>query len=496
MKTRIKLIFLLSLAILALGAGVFFLSSPQKVSAQGKGGGCCSGEVCSGFRNLEEAFVKVAAQIKPAVVNISTVRKAKKNFPYQFREGDPFEEFFRRFFGEREPLPEMRSLGSGVIIDEKGYVLTNCHVIEGADEITVKLSDERKYKGKILGKDKETDLAVIQIKSKKRKKFPVAKLGDSDQVKVGQWVLAIGNPFGLERTVTAGIVSATGRVIGASYYDYLIQTDASINRGNSGGPLVNLAGEVIGINTAITSPTGGSVGIGFAVPINIAKDILSDLIEHGKAIRGCLGVGIQNLTPELAEKFGLSEDQKGVVVNDVFKGYPAEKAGFKREDVIIEFDGKKIENKKELSLLVARTRVGKKVKVIVIRNKKKITLTPTIAKMPKDFHRLGGKVLPRVEEKFGLEVEEITKELAEELDLKDTQGVVIRRVVPFSPASEAGFRKYDVIKEIEEIKIKGLSDYEKALEKVEGKESILFLVERAGHTLYLVLKIEEIEEEE
>ena len=305
-------------------------------------------------------FVALAKKLKPAVVNVSTAKTIapQKKFhraPSPFGT-DPFEEFFDRFF-ENAPQRsyKQRSLGSGFIISDDGYILTNNHVVAGADEIKVKLGDKREFKAEVKGTDEKLDLALIKIEAKDH--FPVARLGDSDTIEVGEWVMAIGNPFGLEQTVTAGIVSAKGRVIGSGPYDDFIQTDASINPGNSGGPLFNAQGEVIGINTAIVA---GGQGIGFAIPINMAKGIITQLKEKGKVTSGWLGVSIQAMTPELAQSFGL-EAEKGALVNEVMKDSPADKAGIKSGDIILEFDGKAVHEMNELPRLVAETPVGKKV---------------------------------------------------------------------------------------------------------------------------------------
>ncbi|MFH1612669.1 MAG: Do family serine endopeptidase [bacterium] len=455
----------------------------------------------SAAKSLENDFIEIASKIKPSVVNISAVKIIKENkfnsFPEQNK--DEFEDFFKKFFGERpysqQPQEHQEnSLGSGVIINEKGYILTNYHVIANANEIKVILSDKEKYDAEIMGKDKETDLAVIKIKNKEGKKFPVVKLGDSDKIQVGQWVLAIGNPFGLEKTVTAGIISATGRVIGSGPYDNFIQTDASINPGNSGGPLLNLAGEVIGINTAITSPTGSSIGLGFAIPINEAKDILDDLIEHGEVTRGCLGITLQTITSELASKFGIDEKADGVIVSDVFEGYPAEKAGIKVGDILIEYDNQPVKDGKQLQFFVAKTKIDKEVKLGILRKGKKIVLICKIAKMPKNFHKIGKQAHPsdvEVKEMFGLEVQEITKELAEKFDIKNTKGVIISSVSQNSFSEKSGFLRQDIIRKIEDTEITNLADYKEAIEKIKKGENVLFFIERQKSTLFIVLETKE-----
>ena len=311
------------------------------------------------------SFADLAKKAKNSVVNISTVKviKGRGQAPMPFGPNDPFRDFFERFFRDQIPKDfRQQSLGTGVIIDKEGFILTNNHVVEMADEIKVKLADEREFLAKIIGRDQKTDLALIKIDSDKP--LSPLPLGDSDKLEVGEWVVAIGNPFGLGNTVTAGIVSAKYRQIGQSSYDNYIQTDASINPGNSGGPLLNTAGEVVGINTAIFSQSGGNIGIGFAIPINMAKDLLPQL-KKGKVVRGWLGVMIQKITPELKQKLDL-KDEKGALVADVTPGGPAEKAGIQRGDVIISFNGKEIKEMNELPYVVASTPVGKSVNVEVL----------------------------------------------------------------------------------------------------------------------------------
>jgi len=336
---------------------------------------------------IPDSFAELAAKQAHVAVNVSTTKivKSMQRFsPFQSREFKDFfgDEFFRHFFGQiPEQEMKQRSLGSGVVVSRDGYILTNNHVVADADEILVTLSDKKKYEAQIIGRDPKTDLALIKIKTENT--IPAARLGDSDKLKVGDWVVAIGNPFGLGSTVTAGIVSAKGRVIGAGPYDNFIQTDASINPGNSGGPLFNLNGEVIGINTAIVSQSGGNVGIGFAIPINMAKSVMPQLKERGKVIRGWLGVSIQLVTQEIKEKFGLKTEE-GALIGEVTKGSPADKGGLKRGDVIINFDGKKIKTMNTLPSMVAETPVGKEIEILIIRKGKEKRLTITIGELQED----------------------------------------------------------------------------------------------------------------
>lgn len=443
-------------------------------------------------KGVPDSFAELAEKQAHVAVNISTTKTIKgmsRFSPFQGREFRDFfgDEFFRHFFGQG-PEEEMkqRSLGSGVVVSDDGYILTNNHVVADADEILVTLSDKKQYEAKVIGKDTKTDLALIKIKVEDD--IPAATLGDSDKLSIGDWVMAIGNPFGLGSTVTAGIVSAKGRVIGAGPYDDFIQTDATINPGNSGGPLFNLEGEVIGINTAIVSQSGGNVGIGFAIPINMAKSIMPQLKERGKVIRGWLGVIIQSITPEFKEKFDL-ETMEGALIGEVTKGSPADKAGLKRGDVIVRFDGKKVEEMKTLPAMVAETPVGKTVKVVVIRNKKEKELTVTLGEL-KEEERMAATI-PEVEEGFGFSVQELTPELAESLSLNGEKGVVVSSVKKDSPASDAGLQRGDLIQEIERKPIENIDDYKEKMQEVSSKKQILIVVKHRGHSRYVVLKREE-----
>ena len=332
-------------------------------------------------------FVSLAKKLGPAVVNISTTQvsegREQPQFGGPFGEDDPSNEFWRRFFGAPSPRGpyHQKSLGSGFIIDRDGSILTNNHVVENAQKIVVRLADGQEHEAKVAGRDPKTDIAVIKIKA--RGNLPAATLGDSDRLEVGEWVMAIGNPFGLDNTVTSGIVSAKGRHIGQGPYDNFIQTDASINPGNSGGPLINLSGEVVGINTAIFSRTGGNIGIGFAIPTNLVKELLPQLKGKGKVTRGYLGVAIQKVTPEIAESLGMDR-ARGALVADVSKDGPAEKAGVKVGDVILEFDGRELAGATDLPILVARTAVNKKVRLKVLRDKKEATLTAAVGELKEE----------------------------------------------------------------------------------------------------------------
>ncbi len=382
----------------------------------------------------------------------------------------------------RRPFRQ-KSLGSGFLIDHQGSILTNYHVIEDADEIIVKLSDGSEHKAKVLGRDKKTDIALIRIEGAPEV-VPV-NLGNSDKLEVGEWVMAIGNPFGLENTVTSGIVSAKGRHIGAGPYDNFIQTDASINPGNSGGPLINLKGEVVGINSAIFSRSGGNIGFGFAIPINLAKDLIPELEKKGHVTRGWLGVLIQKMTPEIADSLGLKETS-GALVADVMKDGPALTAGIQVGDVITEFDGMVVKDSNELPLLVARTPVGKTVKVKALRGGTEKMFEVKIGELKEEEIAMGGALET---EEMGLSVQNLTPEISESLGIDPaTKGVVVSAVEPGSPADEAQLRRGDVILEVNRKTVKDTGAFQKAVQETGKGKSILLLVRRGESTIFLALK--------
>ena len=437
-------------------------------------------------KTVSPDFIELAKKLKPSVVNISTAKtvapqKQMQRPPNSFGQ-DPFEDFFNRFFDNApQHSYKQRSLGSGFIISNEGFILTNNHVVAGADEIKVKLSDGREFKAVVKGMDEKLDLAVLKIEVKGA--LPVAELGDSDTIQVGEWVMAIGNPFGLNQTVTAGIVSAKGRVIGSGPYDDYIQTDASINPGNSGGPLFNASGRVIGINTAIVA---GGQGIGFAIPINMAKSVLPQLEEKGKVTRGWLGVSIQPVTPELAQSFGVEGD-KGALVADVTKDSPADKAGVKSGDIIMEFDGKQIQEMNNLPRLVAGTPLGKKVNLKILRNGKPMDVTATIERLSDgEASSLPGAV----EDKLGVTVRELNTELAAKIGIKETKGVVVVAVKPGGVAEEAGIAGGDVIKEINGARISNVDEYAKAVSSHKKGEVMRLLLRRGESSLFVAIKVE------
>jgi serine protease Do len=431
-----------------------------------------------------QAMAEVAAAVKPAVVNISSTKKVKIPGMHSPFLDDPF---FRRFFGdeyghfERPREHKQSGLGSGVIVDKDGYILTNNHVIKDADEIKVKLSDKREFKGKVIGTDPKTDLAVIKIDSNH---LPVIKLGDSEKLKVGETVIAIGNPYGLSQTVTSGIVSATGRAnVGIADYEDFIQTDAAINPGNSGGALVNVKGELVGINTAIFSTSGGYQGIGFAIPSSMTKVVMDNLIKKGKVVSGWLGVSIQPVTPDLAKQFDIKDD-KGALVGDVVEEGPAEKAGIQRGDVIIEFDGKEITDPSSLRNSVAGTPPGKKVTLKIMRDGKMQNIDVTIAELPAEIQKLHGEFDNLLK---GVMVQGITPELKKNLDIpKRINGVVVTDIEEDSPAGGL-LMPNDVIIEVNRKRINDMKDYAAVVSKIKSGQDILLLVFRDGSTIYISL---------
>jgi serine protease Do len=441
------------------------------------------------YFNAPASFNQLAEMVRPSVVNIRTVKTIKGGGPVfrQFQrdpwgEKSPFKEFFERFFGEDMQREfKQPSLGSGFIIDKEGFVVTNNHVIEDADQIKVKLKDQREFDAKIVGRDANTDIALLKIESGDN--LPVVKLGDSDALEVGQWVLAIGSPFGLEHTVTAGIVSAKGRVIGSGPYDDFIQTDASINPGNSGGPLLNLKGEVIGINTAIVA---SGQGIGFAIPINLAKDIIVALKDEGEVTRGWLGVAIQDLSSDMAEYYAI-EEKEGVFVADVFAGDPADAAGIQRKDIILELNGEKIKTTRQLTAMIAKIPVGESARLKILRDGKEKTVQVVIGKRPEE--RLAARGQPEEQaEAFGIGVSNLTPEITQRFDTDETSGVIVTRVESGSKGDNADIRVGDIIKEINRQPIKDLSDYQATLNKVAPGESVNLFIRRkdAG---FLVAKL-------
>jgi serine protease Do len=441
-----------------------------------------------------QSFVEVAKSVKPAVVNIFASRSGRG----EGTQGLPFDDpFFRRFFGEewmkRFEAPKERKergLGSGVIVDPSGLIITNNHVVSKADEIKVFLSDKREYKAKLVGTDAKTDVALLKIEATG---LPTVPWADSDKLEVGEFVLAVGNPFGLTQTVTLGIVSALGRSAGIAEYEDFIQTDAAINPGNSGGALVNVRGELVGINTAIYSQSGGNMGIGFAVPSNMAHSIMDQLVQHGKVVRGWLGVSIQELTPELSSQFGVPKETKGVLVSDVMDDSPAKKAGLERGDVILEYDGRPMDSPTHLRNAVAQTTVGKRVTLKIIREKKTKTVDLVIAEQPKNIAQAGAEEGGDFPAPAGLlsdiDVRELNDELAGRYGLKSSErGVVVVKVKTGSPAEEAGVREGDLVLEVNRKAVTSLKSYERLASSLPKDQSVLLLLRRQGRTIYLTLR--------
>jgi serine protease Do len=453
------------------------------------------------LRNTGDAFAEIAEKVSPAVVFIST----EQTYTQRLQYWNPFEdfendEFFQRFFGpqmrqrqqqqQRQPQERKqirRGQGSGFVISEDGYILTNNHVVKDANVIKVKFSDERELKAKVVGTDPETDIAVIKVDAKG---LQFAELGDSDKLRVGQWVLAIGNPFGLSHTVTAGIVSAKGRTnIGlpdVQFQDF-IQTDAAINFGNSGGPLIDIDGKVIGINSAIYSSSGGYMGIGFAVPINIAKYVYEQISKDGKVKRGYIGIYGKDVTPEMAELLGAKNISKGVVVDNIVKDSPAEKAELKNGDIIVKKDGKNVESWDGFRNEVAKLAPGTKLKLTVLRDGKEKEFTLELAERPgKEIAKQEAK---EASEKLGMTVQNLTDELAQKFDYKGQTGVIVTQVEEGSPAEDAQIVAGTLIIEVNRQKVKNVDEFWAAVKK--GGNSILFYVQQGDISRYIVVKLED-----
>jgi serine protease Do len=431
---------------------------------------------------LAPNWVELVKMLKPAVVNISTkrVERDMPDFHGPLDQDDPFQQFFQQFF-ENHPRT-VRSLGSGFIINPTGFVLTNNHVIDKASEIHVKLADGRELPAKVVGRDPKTDLALLKVEGTD---LPAIPLGDSSTLQVGAPVMAIGNPFGFEETVTTGIVSAKGRVIGEGPYDSFIQTDTAINPGNSGGPLINAQGQAVGVNTAIFSQSGGSVGIGFAIPIDLAKPVVTQLAATGHVTRGWLGVMIQSLTPELAKSFGVASAQ-GALVASVMDGSPAQKAGLRSGDVITEYDGHRVTRSSDLPLAVAGTPIGRDVPLTVLRDGKAMTLTAKIAKLEEPAQKL---VAQTGHDMLGLDVESLTPPVAQQLGLSEQHGVLVKEVEDDSPAANAGIQAGDVIVEVDHQPVTTVSQLRREVEQHAKGAPLLVLVHRNGASLYTAIAL-------
>ncbi|MBI5076088.1 MAG: DegQ family serine endoprotease [Nitrospirae bacterium] len=487
MKNKIGIVVLfLLIGILIGGVSFYFL---EKVTGTHKGyTSFTAPNVPRQIIDTSKAFSEIAGSISPSVVNISTTKVMKREAGPSLE--DPFFDLLNPFRNFKMPKKwKEQSLGSGVIVSADGYIITNNHVVEQADEIRVTLFDKRSFKAKIIGADTKTDIAIVKIEADNLR---AAQWGDSDKLQVGEFVLAIGNPYGLSHTVTMGIISAVGRAnVGIADYEDFIQTDAAINPGNSGGPLVNIRGELIGVNTAIFSRSGGYQGIGFAVPSNMTRLVMNQLVDKGKVTRGWLGVTIQELTPELSQKFGL-KSEKGALVGDIAKGSPAEKSGMKRGDIILEYNGKKISDVGNLRNMVAQSKVGSEIPITILRGGKEYAVKVLIVELPKDIAEAAPGNVPEdsnFEGLSGLTAMELSREIARQLGLhKDEKGVVVVRVETGSPAEEAGIRKGDVIQEIDRKRIEGLNDYNKAVAGIKPGDAALLFVNRGGKKFYVTIK--------
>ena len=451
--------------------------------------GGCESRTKTELIGFPQSFADLAEKVKPAVVNISTTSTVKmpgnpfRHFfgPNQNEQNEPFDDFFKHFFNEvPDQKMKQQSLGSGFIINRDGYIITNNHVVDNADEIKVKLSDGREFKAKVIGRDSKTDLALIKISSI-FENLPILALGDSDSIRVGDWVLAVGNPFGLEQTVTQGIISATGRVIGSGPYDDFLQTDAPINPGNSGGPLVNLKGEVIGINSAIMP---GGQGLGFAIPSSLAKSITTQLKEKGKVVRGWIGLSIQTVTPDLAKSFGLKET-KGALVGGIVKGGPAEKGGIKTGDIIISFDGKNIKTANDLPRIVAETAVGKSANVTLIRENKELQVPIRVEEMTEE--KIAAQSSAPIQS-YGMKVDNLTPQLQQQFGINEKSGVVVVSVEQGSLASDSGIQPGDVIKEVNRKRVGNLADFNAAIGGINKGGPVLMLLKRGKQTFFVSME--------
>ena len=483
MRNKMTKGMVVGFSLLALLFGLFFCMGNERANSLPKN------DKLTTAKSLGQAFVEVAKKVQPSVVNVTTEKtitmKPWDRFGEDFFKGSPFEDFFRGFgFSPREKGKEyrqkQRSGGSGVIVDKEGYILTNNHVVEGAEKIKIRLNDGREFTATVKGQDSRTDLAVLHIKAKD---LPVATLGDSDKLEVGEWAIAIGSPFGLEHTVTVGVISAKGRSgLGTGTYEDFIQTDASINPGNSGGPLTNIDGEVIGINAMIIQP---GTGIGFAIPVNMAKQILNDLIKQGKVVRPWLGISVQDLTPEMIEHFKVKE-KEGVLVGQVYPGTGAEKGGLTSGDIIRSVDDKATKNVNELVKEIQKKKVGQKVKLNILRDGKEMTIEVVTTAMPDKPEMSQEK---ESEEKLGARVQELTPQLAARYRISGIKyGAVVLSVEEGSLAEEIGLQEGDVILEINRKKIETIKDFEKAVKDANLEKGILFHLHRKGSSFYLTFK--------
>jgi serine protease Do len=490
----------------AAGAGIVLLRSESRVSwsyaAEGREAQAARAELArADYRgdDLTTAFRTVAKAMRPSVVSVSTVKNVR---PARQERGMPRErpqvpEQFREFFGDDFPLerffnmpdlPErfnQQGMGSGVIVSSEGYILTNNHVVRGADEVNVTLSDRRTIAAKVVGTDPKTDLAVLKIEADG---LVAAPLGNSDEAEVGEWVLAVGSPFGLDQTVTAGIISAKGRQMAIADYEDFIQTDAAINPGNSGGPLVDLKGQVIGINTAIASRTGGNAGVGFAIPSNMASSIMDAILKDGRVQRGRLGALIQDLTEDLAKSFHY-DSTKGVLIGDVVADSPAAKSGLKSRDIVIEYNGKPMENANQLRMAVASTPPGTSTELTIFRDGQRQKLKVTTDELTDETASVGARVAEESAADFGITVQTLTPEMADQLGHKeDQQGVVITSVDPTSLAARTGLRQRDLIVDVDNNPVRNIRDFREAMSKADTAKGVRLEVIRDGSRRFVFLK--------
>ena len=471
------------IALLLAGAVAGFGYGMTATAKTGEAQAATTAAVSTGSPMVPGNFSDLAEKVRAGVVNIQVSKKVKNAGFERFRGNpfgnrDPFGDFFGPFggFGNNAPERRQRGVGSGFIMSKEGYILTNNHVVEDADQIKVKLASGKEFDGKVVGRDPKTDLALVKIAGDSD--LQPLKLGNSDDLKVGNWVVAVGSPFGLEQTVTAGIVSAKGRVIGSGPYDNFIQTDASINPGNSGGPLINLQGEVVGINTAIIA---SGQGIGFAIPINMAKEIAPQLQKRGHVTRGLLGVAIQDVTPELSKSLGLKES-KGALVSQVVPDGPADKAGIEQGDVIVNFDGRPVGDSKDLPRIVASTPVGKTVTVKLLRDGKEVERQAKVGEVEEENTSEAANI--PIHPSLGVTVQDLTPQVARELGLKKSAGVVVTGVEPGSPAAKAMIQVGDVIQAVNRKPVKNVDDFVKIVEKTKDGGSLLLLVQRGANSLF------------
>ncbi|MDO8301668.1 MAG: DegQ family serine endoprotease [Sedimentisphaerales bacterium] len=453
------------------------------------------------LRESGNAFAEIAKEASPAVVSIRVEKTVESGQGFSFGDGDTqdqFEDFFNRFFNERLPQghptpkskpqrrPRTQGLGSGFIISPDGYILTNNHVVKDADKIKVQLTNGKEYDAKIIGADAPTDVAVIKVDANN---LPTLKLGDSETLQVGEWVIAIGNPFGLTSTLTVGVVSAKGRSgMGIEDYEDFIQTDAAINMGNSGGPLLNVDGKVVGINTAIVSPSGGSLGIGFAIPIDMVKSIYKQLIDKGSVTRGYLGIIIQQLTPELAKSFNL-EIHKGILISEVAKDSPADKAGLKSGDVITELNDELAEDVGRFRSHVAGLEPGTKAELLIYRDGKEKTISVEIGKLPADAKI--GLVEPEGSVNIGLQVQDLTADVTQRFGYEGDKGVVVTEVEQGSSAAEEGLQAGMLIMQVERQPVTNVDEFKAAVKKAKSKKSVLLLVKQGKYSRFVAIKLNE-----